>query len=210
MSVWRKRGEGRMRRRLSAPELGLQSALPPSTSAGASIPLSSFRGRGQGEGNGIIRFHMPSNDLQDGWRLQQDFVVPKPQHPIPERLQESCPFGVFGPYGLGAVLIAVDFHNKPGFGAEKVGHKRSDGMLTTKLFAGQPSASEVMPQKSFGIGLVLAKKTGCGSGGVWFFKGFHESAWRFAEVLRFVHTGPLPPHPDPLPLRGGREEVRCP
>ncbi len=41
-------------------------------------PLSPFRGRGQGEGGGAIRFHMPPNDLQDGRRLQQHLVVPKP------------------------------------------------------------------------------------------------------------------------------------
>ena len=58
------------------------------------------------------------------------------------------------------MLTAVEFDDEPLLQTNEIANERLDGMLTSEFMDIHLTASEVMPEKSFGIGGVAAEMAG--------------------------------------------------
>ena len=135
--------------------------------------------------------------------VREDLVVPEAQHPVALLPQEPVSLLVGG-VGF-RVLAAVQLDEQLFRQAGEVGDVGADGLLAAKFVAAQLFVAEVVPQKTFGVGLVLAQGLGVlqGFGGVLAFD-VRPGAWGlrgagFPPPAR-LRTGVLV---SPTPLKGG-------
>ena len=88
----------------------------------------------------------------------QNLMVPEPNDAIPLRLQVcGTPVIIFN---LQSMLTAIKFNDKSTFNAHEISNEGTYGVLPSELVPSQTPIPQMMPQKAFSIGLVLAQNRG--------------------------------------------------
>ena len=89
------------------------------------------------------------NQLETGFRLGQNFMIPEPQDSETRVHQISSSSLI--EVALITMLTAVDFDDQTGLDACEIGDEWSDRMLPTKLVPAQLTGAQSMPEMSFGV-----------------------------------------------------------
>jgi hypothetical protein len=95
------------------------------------------------------------NRLSDGFGFREDLSIPEPQHAV-----AVCPkigVAICIVSRVGQMLATVQFHDEAGFETDKVTNVFSHGSLATKFEAVEPTSTKMTPEKSLGVGGVIAQ-----------------------------------------------------
>jgi hypothetical protein len=94
-------------------------------------------------------------------------IVPEAENSIASRLQERrANFILLRKFG---VLAAIEFDDEASFDRAEVGEVGSNRVLTPEFHLAHPAASQMAPQNSFGVGLLVAQPSSVALRG--FYKG---------------------------------------
>ena len=103
------------------------------------------------------------DSFQNRIDVPKRLIIPKPQNPIPPRLQPLGSLGVV--IRLRRMLTAVQFHYQVFGKAYEIHDIPSDSRLTPEFVSKQSLVSEMPPQRPFGVGGVSSESLGARGGG---------------------------------------------
>ena len=146
------------------------------------------------------------NRAQDGFkdqmRIAENFVIGETKNTIAAGGQKASPGFIAGRGGISAVMVAIEFDDEAGGGAEEIGDMRSDGLLAAEP-DWQAAIAQQRPEQTLGIGRVGAQ--GLGESTLEFLAADagRLSDYRHSTLRAIARTPPrIAPQFDP-PSRGG-------
>ena len=89
------------------------------------------------------------NALQNGLRLDQNFMIPKSQNPVAHGLQTGSSIVIL--VLLFPMLATVGLDHQLGFEAREINDVRLNHQLASELETTEPLRPQVMPQQAFSI-----------------------------------------------------------
>jgi hypothetical protein len=75
--------------------------------------------------------------LQDRFHIRNDFMIPKPQHPITFLLQKYRSLSVS--FGLKCMLTPIKFDNQTALWTTEIHNESTNGVLPSELFTAEAS-----------------------------------------------------------------------
>jgi hypothetical protein len=150
------------------------------------LATPSPRVRGEGRGEGRSRGRCGKDYVPNAFDILQDFIVPEMEDAIAALCQPLIAYGVAPVFG---VLAAVDFDNESFLPTNKIDDIRPDGFLTHEFESTERSRTQEAPKLPFSLSGISPQSPG--QPRLRHFCAAHASR---------------PPHPNPLPARGKREQ----
>ena len=102
--------------------------------------------------------HAPVDSLFHRFQLRQDFMIPEPNHLIPDTLQPRGSFGVL--LHMYSMLSSIHLDDQFSFQTHKVHDIRPDRMLSAELMPVDLTAPYLSPQGTFSIRGALSQCPG--------------------------------------------------
>src|SRR5712692_4111178 len=152
-----------------------------------------LRGEGWGEGHispetqSLSALQLRKYHRQHAILVAQYVGIPESQHMI--SLRGECRIAHAITWIIG-VLPSIDFNDESLFSTHEIDHVGRDRFLPDELEPAEPSVTQCKPQLRFSIGGLAPKAS------------FQAHFAAFGST----HGARLPPHPNPLPAKGGERE----